>query len=249
MEGQEMLEAILASLQPGIIRRTECGRRWTAVEAEVDGVRRCGLAATLGRPAEAGGASVSVDTGTPGMELAQTLRHAEGPQASLAAATVNGLLPRQPEHWVDARLEAVLKQRGGGQAVAMVGHFPFADELRPHVGSLTVLEQRPRPGDLPEEAAPDVLPASELIVITGLAFVNRTLPRLLALCPPEAYVILAGASVPLSPILFRYGVHMLCGSVVENIEPVMQAVARGEGFRGVHPAGVRRVAWSAPGRP
>ena len=249
MEGQEMLEAVLASLRPGIIRRTVCGRRWTAVEAEVDGVARCGLAATLGPPVEGRVASVSIDPGSPGIELALTLRHAEGPQASLAAAALNALLPRQPERWVDARVEAILQQRGGGRAVTMVGHFPFADELRPHVGSLTVLEQRPRPGDLPEEAAPDVLPGSDLIVITGLAFVNRTLPRLLALCPEHAHVILAGASVPLSPILFRYGVHQLCGSVVETIEPVMQAVARGEGFRGVHPAGVRRVVLSAPDRP
>ena len=249
MDGEEMLEAVLASLQPGLLHRAVSGRRWTAVEAEVDGVRRCGLAATMGQPAETPRTSVSVDPGQSGIELAQTLRHAEGPQASLAAAALNALLPRQPESWVDARVEAILQQRGAGRAVAMVGHFPFADELRPHVGSLTVLEQRPRPGDLPEEAAPDVLPASDLIVITGLAFVNRTLPRLLALCPAYAHVILAGASVPLSPVLFRYGVHMLCGSVVEDIEAVMQAVARGERFRGVHSAGVRRVAWSAPDRP
>jgi hypothetical protein len=249
MEGQAMLEAVLTSLQPGTVRRSVCGRRWTAVEAEVDGVRRCGLAATLGPPVEGRGAADSIGPGSSGIELAQTIRHAEGPQASLAAAALNALLPRQPERWVDARVETIVMQRGGGRSVAMVGHFPFADDLRSLVGSLTVLEKRPRTGDLPEEAAPDVLPASDLIVITGLAFVNRTLPRLLALCPPEAYVILAGASVPLSPILFRYGVHMLCGSVVENIEPVMQAVARGEGFRGVHPAGVRRVAWSAPDRP
>lgn len=249
MDGQEMLEAILSSLQPGIVRRSVCGRRWTAVEAEVDGVGRCGLAATLGLSPEAGGASVTTDPALSGIELAQTILHAEGPQASLAAAALNALLPRQPERWEDARVEAILRERGGGRAVAMVGHFPFADDLRPHVGSLTVLEQRPRPGDLPEEAAADILPASDLIVITGLAVVNRTLPRLLALCPPQAYVILAGASVPLSPILFRYGVHMLCGSVVENIEPVLQAVARGEGFRGVHPAGVRRVVLSSPDRP
>ena len=249
MDGDEMLEAVLASLQPGTIRRMVRGRRWTAVEAEVDGVRRCGLAATLSLPAEGGRASPSVDRRPSGIELAKTLRHAEGPEASLAAAALNALLPRRPELWIDARVEAILRERGAGRAVAMVGRFPFADDLRPHVGSLAVLEQRPRPGDLPEVAAPEVLPASDLIVITGLAFVNRTLARLLALCPPQAYVILAGASVPLSPILFRYGVHMLCGSVVENIEPVLQAVARGEGFRGVHPAGVRRVAWTAPDRP
>ena len=248
MDGDEMLEAVLASLRPGSVGRTVCGRRWTAVEAEVDGVRRCGLAATLGPEATARGTPGPIEAGSPAIELARTLRTAEGPQASLAAAAVNALLPRQPEHWVDAHLETILKERGVGRAVAMVGHFPFADELRPHVGSLTVLEQRPRPGDLPEEAAPDILPASDLIVITGLAFVNRTLPRLLAHCPPGAHVILAGASVPLSPILFRYGVHQLCGSVIENIDPVLQAVERGEGFRSVHPAGVRRVAWSAPDR-
>jgi hypothetical protein len=248
MEHDAMLEAILASLRAGTVRRSVCGRRWTAVEADVDGVQRCGLAATLGLEGDARRAAGPIEAGAPGIPLAQALRHAEGPQASLAAAALNALLPPHPEHWVDARLEDVLRQRGSGRAVAMVGHFPFADDLKPHVASLTVLERRPRPGDLPEQAAADILPASDLIVITGLAFVNRTLPRLLALCPPHAYVILAGASVPLSPILFGYGVHMLCGSVVEHIEPVLQAVALGEGFRAVHPAGVRRVAWASRDR-
>lgn len=242
-----MLDEILDSLQPGRVRRAISGRRWTAVEAEVDGELRCGLAATWDADVASKAVPGDLASGASANALAATLRHAQGRRASLAAAALNALVPRQPELWVDARVEDVLRARGAGRTVAMVGHFPFADELRLHVGRLEVLERRPRPGDLPEEAAAEVLPAADVVVITGLAFTNRSLPHLLALCSPQAHVILAGASVPLSPILFRYGVHQLCGSVVEHIDPVMQAVAEGHGFRSLHPVGIRRVTLSAAG--
>lgn len=242
-----MLQSILDSLQPGRLRRAIAGRRWTAVEAEVDGELRCGLAATWDAPPEAERAPVAFESGASALDLARSLPQAEGLPASLAAAALNALLPRQPELWVDARVEDVLRARGRGRSVVMVGHFPFADALRTQVGRLTVLERRPRPGDLPEAAAGDILPSAEVVVITGLAFVNRSLPGLLAQCSPQAHVILAGASVPLSPVFFSHGVHQLCGSVVEDIDPVMQAVAEGLGFRRIHPAGIRRVTLSADG--
>jgi len=108
-----------------------------------------------------------------------------------------------------------------------------------------VLEERPRPGDLPASAAPEVLPSADIVVITGMAFVNRSLDGLLRLCSTRAHVILAGPSTPLSPILFEHGVHELCGAIVEDVEAVLRAVAAGQGFHGVHQAGVQLVTISA----
>jgi uncharacterized protein (DUF4213/DUF364 family) len=54
-------------------------------------------------------------------------------------------------------------------------------------------------------------------------------------------VLVLGPSTPLSPILFDHGAHLLSGSVVEDIESVLRAVAQGANFRQVHQQGVRLV--------
>ena len=54
-------------------------------------------------------------------------------------------------------------------------------------------------------------------------------------------VLVLGPSTPLSPLLFEYGVHLLSGSVVEDIEAVLQAVSQGANFRQVHQYGVHLV--------
>jgi hypothetical protein len=74
-----------------------------------------------------------------------------------------------------------------------------------------------------------------------MAMTNRTLERLLDYCPPEALVILLGPSTPLSPVLFDFGVDLLSGAVVTNIEAVLQAVSQGANFRQVHKAGAKLV--------
>ena len=44
-------------------------------------------------------------------------------------------------------------------------------------------------------------------------------------------VLALGPSTPLSPVMFDYGVHLLSGSVVEDIDTVLQAVSQGANFR------------------
>jgi uncharacterized protein (DUF4213/DUF364 family) len=46
-----------------------------------------------------------------------------------------------------------------------------------------------------------------------------------------APVLVLGPSTPLSPVLFDHGAHLLSGSVVEDIESVLRAVAQGANFR------------------
>jgi uncharacterized protein len=240
----DLLSAILASVPDGRVVRAVVGRRWTASVVDVQGERRCGLAATWRLPEEEAQQALSVD-GIPARLLTSELRRARGLRASLAVATINAALPPEPERWRYEKVEDVIRRRGVGKSVVVVGHFPFVDTLRPHVGSLAVLEEHPRPGDLPASAAPDVLPHAEVAVITGMAFVNQTLEGLLRLCSPKAHVILAGPSTPLSPALFEHGVRELCGTIVKDVEAVLRAVAEGGSFHGVHQAGAQLVTISA----
>jgi hypothetical protein len=182
----------------------------------------------------------------PASELAAYLRSENPARASVGLATVNALLPRHPETWIDLNAEAVIRSQGAGKKVVLVGHFPFVPRLRQELEHFVVLEQSPRPGDLPASQAAQVLPEADLVAITGMSLHNGTLENLLSLCSPQATVLVMGPSTPLSPVLFRRGVDLIAGAIVEQIEPVLRAIRQGANFRQVHRAGVRLVTVARP---
>jgi uncharacterized protein (DUF4213/DUF364 family) len=143
--------------------------------------------------------------------------------------------------YVEKNAEKLIASHGQGKRVVIVGHFPFSKRIREIANKLDILENRPQDGDLPASEAENVIPQAQVIAITGMAFVNQTLPNLLNLCNSEAKVILLGASTPLSSILFEYGVHYLCGAITENIENVMRTVAEGGVYPQIARAGLKLI--------
>ncbi len=243
----KLVDQLLAALPEGDVKEVRIGAFWTAVVTEVDGQQRCGLASTLRDDDDhhhGGGAAVR-DAGRlldcNARELAELARSYHPMEAAIGMATINALLPTQEEQWVDLNAGEVITQHGAGKRVALVGHFPFIPRVREQVGVLWVLEQRPAGEDLPAEAAYDVIPRADVVAITGTALLNHTFESLMALCRPEALVLVLGPSTPLSPILFDHGVHILSGSVVEDVPAVLRAVSQGANFRQLHRYGVRLV--------
>lgn len=243
-------DAVLARLPDGIVRDVRVGVHWTAVVVETDGRLRCGLAATQ-IPSEHEGVTVA-DAGRlsqrSGLDLAGLIRSNSPTEASIGLAAINALLPPSPTSWGNVNAGELLADLGAGKRVAVVGHFPFVDDLRERVGALSVLELQPRPGDLPSSAAAEVAPQADVLAITATTLLNRTFDGLMALRRPDSLVMLLGPSTPLTPLLFDYGVDLLSGAIVENIDAVLAAVSQGAGFRQVHKAGVRLVTMQAPDR-
>ena len=240
-----LIKDLLENLPDGEVIDVRVGLHWTAVVLEQGGVRRCGLASTL-----FGGHGHRTEPDVPqagrleafsGRELAALALLEQPTQASIGMAALNALLPQAPGEWVEANAEEILAARGKGRRVALVGGFPFARRLKSQVGELLVLDLDPGPDELPAEQAPQVLPQADVIAITGMTLANHTLENLLSLCPPGAFVMVLGPSTPLSPLLFDYGVHLVSGAVVTEIEPVLHTVSQGGNFRQVHRAGVRLV--------
>lgn len=240
-----LIDCLLGGLPDGEVTGVQLGLHLTAVVAGSRGAEACGLASTV-----MGGQSCHGEPDVPqagqletrsGRELAALARSGHPPLSSVGVAALNALLPTRPESWVEANAEEILRNRGAGKTVALVGHFPFASRLRPQVGELIVLEQKPQAGDVPASTAAEVLPRADVIAITAMTLVNHTLEGLLALCPSEAFIMLVGPSTPLSPVLFDYGVDLLCGSVVTGIAPVLHILGQGGTFRQVRKAGVQLV--------
>ena len=116
-------------------------------------------------------------------------------EAAIGMATINALLPKQEELWVDLNAAEVIAQHGAGKRVALVGHFPFVSQLQEHVGTLWVLEQQPGGEDLPANAAPEIIPQADVVAITGTTLINHTFEGLMTLCRPEALVLCLHTSV------------------------------------------------------
>ncbi|QZA32259.1 DUF364 domain-containing protein [Hydrogenibacillus sp. N12] len=123
------------------------------------------------------------------------------------------------------RLAPALKDK----MVAVVGHFPGLERLG--IGRLTVLERRPRPGDLPDSAQEAVLPEQDVVFVTAATLVNKTLPRILALSR-KARVILVGPTAPLSPALFHFGVDLVAGALVTDGARLWQTIEEGGRLHG-----------------
>ncbi len=246
-----LLDQLLSNLQEVEISKVLIGLHWTAVVAEPIGGQSCGLASTLCTPHDHRGGPDIPQAGKlesiSGAALSELAKSDEPAQASVGIAAINALLPRNPAAWIDMNAEVVLAKHGAGKKVVVIGHFPFLDRLRNHVGELLVLEQHPQPGDLPASAAAEILPQADVVAITGTALINHTLEGLLALCSTKSVIILLGPSTPLSPIMFQYGIDILCGSIVTSIDPVLRVVGQGGNFRQVRRAGVRTVTMAQSG--
>ena len=231
-----ILDDLLANLDGDApIRNVLVGLHWTLVCS-----RRCGLASTMTNQAPHGYAAVR-DVGSlhqkTARELAEFARSDNLFEASLGVAAINSLLEPDESRAVEINALHVLSEYGQGKNVALVGHFPFIPRLRPSVGQLWVIEQRPAQGDYPAEAAPDLIPQADVVAITSSALINHTLDDLLALCRPEALVMMLGPSTPLSPLLFNHGVDFLSGSLVVDENAVLRTVGQGASFQQVE--GVR----------
>jgi hypothetical protein len=98
-----------------------------------------------------------------------------------------------------------------------------------------VLELRPRPGDLAAGRAAEVLPQADVVALTGTSLINHTFDDLVELCRPDAFVILLGGSVPLTPVLFDRGVDAVSGTRVVDVPAALQAVGQGATFRHLRP--------------
>jgi uncharacterized protein (DUF4213/DUF364 family) len=228
------IDALLNSLQADApVRQVLVGAFWTAVVLGTD-PPGCGLASTLraethheGPPLPRAGRLLEHS----GRELAEWLRSPRILEASVGMAAFNALLEVDEAACTEVNAEDVIVRQGAGRRVAIVGHFPFVERVCQAAEVCWVLELRPRAGDLSAEQANEVLPRADVVALTGTSLLNHTFDDLVGLCRPEAFVVLLGASAPLSPVLFEHGVDAISGTRVVDVADVLQAVGQGATFR------------------
>jgi uncharacterized protein len=165
--------------------------------------------------------------------LAEFAYSMEPLEASIGVAAINSMFDVDESLAVEMNASEVLMSRGRGKNVALIGHFPFIQQLRETAGQLWVIEQNPVEDEYPAEAAVELLPKAEVVSITSSSLINHTLDGLLSLCSSEATVMLVGPTTPLSPILFNHGVSIISGAIVVDEAAVLRTVGQGASFRQV----------------
>ncbi|NLS45488.1 MAG: DUF364 domain-containing protein [Firmicutes bacterium] len=239
----KILDGLISSIEGDAPVSKVCiGPFWTAVKS-----RGCGLASTLFIH-EHGGHSPVRDCGIltekTGLELCSYCKSSSILEATIGIAAINSMLDIDDGCLTEINASEILLEKGAGKNVAIVGHFPFVPRLRQVAGNLWVIEKRPKAGDLPEEAAEEMIPKADIIAITGSALTNGTMGHLLELCPKDSLVMVLGPSTPISPVWFDYGVDLISGTVVTDPEVVFRFVSQGTIFRQLSKHGVRLVTMS-----
>ena len=148
-------------------------------------------------------------------------------EASEALAAVNAWYNTEDCGYVypDVKtLEGIdLQGRTVGMIGKMIGHGNMTQEDFSCVRKLYVMDREEKPGALPDSACEFFLPECDLVIITGSAAVNKTLPRLLELSR-NAEVILTGPSVSCCPALLKLGINRLHGRVINRPEDMLRAI-------------------------
>jgi uncharacterized protein (DUF4213/DUF364 family) len=226
----KILDDLISSLSgDSVAREIHACVFWTAVLS-----KHCGLASTFHEPHSSHRPVKNAGnlTGLPALELAQYARSDSVLEASIGMAAINSLIDINEAMFVRENAFDVLARKGKNRNVAIVGHFPWVPKLRKIARTLWVIEQRPQEGDLPAEAAEELLPQADVVGLTGTSFINHTAERLLELSK-NSFIVILGPTTPLSPILFDYGVDILAGTKVIEPDKTIRSISQGAMFRQV----------------
>ncbi len=218
-------------------KRVVVGFNWVLVEGP-DG---CGLAQTPDRGSAACSKVAGADglAGTPLRDLAGMIHSLDAIEAAIGLAAVNAHYNRFD---LDAPPGNGLEAFGtGDEPVVVIGRFPH---LEKRLNNVTVIEQQPSGDDYPAWATPWILPEAEKVIATASTLANRSLPGILE-ARGQAEVALVGPSTPLTPRLHSYGVEVLGGLVVEDVDGAARAVSEGGSVGAIKPY-ARMVTLTAP---
>ena len=116
-----------------------------------------------------------------------------------------------------------IRGRTVGMVGMMIGHSNMRQEDFASAKKLYIMDREEKAGALPDSASEFYLPLCDLVIITGSAAINKTMPRLLELSR-NAEVILTGPTVTCCPELRELGISRLSGRVITESDAMLKAI-------------------------
>lgn len=97
-----------------------------------------------------------------------------------------------------------------------IGHFSEAQQWRSEGFPVDIVELFPRSGDIHWDNSHNVLGQAELVLMTGLTLVNDTFEEVIKRTPRARCRVIMGPTVPLSPVLFDFGLDQIGGTLIDD---------------------------------
>ena len=148
-------------------------------------------------------------------------------EASEAFAAVNAFYNHDGCGFVKGAFRVVdpaqIRGRTVGMVGMMIGHSNMTQEDFISAKKLYIMDREEKAGALPDSASEFYLPLCDLVIITGSAAINKTMPRLLELSQ-NTEVILTGPTVTCCPELLKLGISRLSGRVITESDAMLKAI-------------------------
>jgi uncharacterized protein (DUF4213/DUF364 family) len=173
-------------------------------------------------------------------------------EAAVGVAIINALsnklLNLEPDNFPSSDID-ILDLLKPEDSVAMVGYFgPLIPKILEITDKLTVLEKRDIENSktriLPSERAGEVLPISDVIILSASTLANRTFDELLALRGAAREAILLGPSAPLYPKpFFERGITAVMGTQILDSLTMLTVVSEAGGTKKLQACCGKKVAF------
>jgi len=167
-------------------------------------------------------------------------------EAAVGIATANALshmlLELKPEKLPVSNID-ILDLINPGDKIGMVGYFaPLVPKILEITNKLTILEKREIEAVdtkeiriLPSKSAIEVLPDSDMIIISASTLANQTFDKLLSFCGKAREVVLLGPSTPLYPKpFFEQGITAVMGTRIFDPLRMLTIVSEAGGTKKLH---------------
>lgn len=229
----KILEDILLTIKDDLpVNNVLIGAHWTAVLSV-----HCGLASTLCEPPPHHDNQVR-DVGLLHKKNVRELTHSVLSdrllEASVGLAAINSIIDVDEGQCESINAFDIIAEKGKNKNIGIIGHFPFIPKLKREAQQLWVFEKRLQQGDLPESEIEKLLPECDVIAISATTLINHTFENILKLCRTDAFKVMLGASTPMLPLLFDYGLDVLSGCKVINSDSVFTSISQGATFKQIN---------------
>jgi len=166
--------------------------------------------------------------GKPMEEIIDLINSPSSLERSLAMAGINSLLNSNLSMKAQSGdMLMYLRENFKGKKIAMVGHFPFAEEIRKWAGEFHVIERNPVGDDvLFKGAGQKYLNEADATIITGTTILNKSFIEVISECK-NSFNVMLGPTVPPSAVLFNYGVSAIVAIKTIDNARLYSSIAEG----------------------